>query len=117
MRSFYFAYLALIALLGLTYGASFVPLGPMLGTLAGLLIGLMKTLIIIRIFMEFGNAGRTARTFLFVGLGWLSILSFVLFDYATRSLDVLPRGWNPRQTTTMIGSNIEGGEPTPLRSK
>ena len=114
MRALFLGYLGLVVLLALTFGLSLLPLGNALGTAAGLLVGLVKTLIIVRIFMEFGKAGRIARVWFGVGVAWLMILSSILFDYVARPWDSRPKSWLPGTEQRVVGSGADAGEPTPL---
>ena len=114
MTKYLLAYLGLVALLALTYSLSFLSLGDAWGTAAGLLVGLGKTLIIVRVFMEFGKAGRIARVWFGVGLAWVMLLATILFDYAARPWDARPKSWTPRSEERVIGSGPDAGAPTPL---
>ena len=114
MRALFLGYLGLVAFLALTYGVSLIPLGNALGTAAGLLVGLAKTLIIVRVFMEFGKAGRISRVWFGVGLAWLLLLSSILFDYVARPWDSRPKSWLPRSEERVVGSGPDAGAPTPL---
>ena len=112
MRPLLLGYLGLVAFLALTFGLSYLPLGDGLGTATGLLVGLGKTLIIVRVFMEFGKAGRIARVWFGVGIAWVAILATILFDYAARPWDARPRSWIPRPEARVIGSGPDAGAPS-----
>ena len=78
------AFLALLALLGLTIGFAYLRLGSFNTPLA-LTIATMKALIVAAIFMELRE--RASLTIAFAGAGffWLGILLWLAFtDFATR---------------------------------
>ncbi|MBV9563465.1 MAG: cytochrome C oxidase subunit IV family protein [Bradyrhizobium sp.] len=79
------AWLALIALLGLTVMLAYVPLH-MFNAVVALAIGCLKAAIVAAVFMELRHRGR--RTFIFAGAGlfWLGILLWLgLMDFLTRT--------------------------------
>jgi caa(3)-type oxidase subunit IV len=117
MKSFYLTYAALLILVAITFGMSYVPLGNTLGTAVGLLIAMAKTLLIIFIFMELATAGKVSKMWFVMGLCWLGILSSILFDYAARSWDVRPQSWAGHGEGRVIGSGPDAGQPSPLEEK
>lgn len=88
VRTILFAWAALLALLALTLGASFAPLGPAL-PFVSYAIAFAKTAIIAWIFMEMRVRDGLQRLALAAGFVWLAILLVLLFA------DNLTRGWPP----------------------
>ncbi|MBO9539946.1 cytochrome C oxidase subunit IV family protein [bacterium] len=87
-RLLVWVYLALMALLLLTFGISRLSLGPF-NTLASLAIALGKAALIVAFFMELRFSRSLPRLVAGAGLYWLFILfSLTLGDY-------LSRGWLP----------------------
>jgi cytochrome c oxidase subunit 4 len=84
-RSLVFAWLGLLALLALTLGMAFAPLGK--GNIAvALAIGAAKGLIVVFVFMELARGHPLKLIFAGAGLFWLIILFGLSFtDYATRT--------------------------------
>ena len=85
LRHIVLAWVGLVALLGLTLGMAFVPLGK--GNIAvALAIGAAKALIVIFVFMELARGHPLKLIFAGAGLFWLIILFGLSFtDYATRT--------------------------------
>jgi len=80
-----FAWLALLALLALTVGLAYAPLGTFNAIIA-LTIGTVKAAVVGAFFMELLQRGP--RTFIFAGAGlfWLGILFWLgLMDFLTRT--------------------------------
>ena len=84
-RALVFAWLGLLALLALTLGMAFAPLGK--GNIAvALSIGAAKGLIVVFVFMELARGHPLKLIFAGAGLFWLMILFGLSFtDYATRT--------------------------------
>lgn len=79
------AWFALLALLALTVGLAYVPLGPF-NTVVALTIGIVKAAVVGAFFMELRQRGP--RTLIFAGAGffWLGILLWLgLMDFLTRT--------------------------------
>ncbi len=80
----------LLALTALTYGASFVNLGP-LQTLVALGIAIAKALLIILFFMQARFAQGITRVVIGAGLLWLGILIVgTMHDFITRGALGIP---------------------------
>ncbi len=78
------SWLALLALLGITVYAAYLPLGTLNSTVA-LAIALTKAVIVASIFMELRQANALTVAFAGAGLFWLAILLWLaLGDYLTR---------------------------------
>ena len=86
IRTIFYAWIALVVLLALTIGASFLPLGKAL-VFANYGIAIAKTAIIVWFFMEMRTRNGLERLALGVGFIWLSFLLILSFA------DVLTRGW------------------------
>ena len=81
---------ALNALLLLTWGLAYVPMGA-LNTWASMGIAVVKALLVAVFFMHLNKGGALLRLASIVGLAWLAILFALTFaDYRTRD-------WNPDQ--------------------
>lgn len=79
------AWLALLALLILTLGLAFVPLGSA-NVVVALAIGAVKALIVLFVFMEIGKGPPLVWIFASAGVFWLLILyGLGAVEYGTRS--------------------------------
>ena len=85
-RTILYAWVALLVLLCLTIGASFLPLGKAL-VFVNYGVAVTKTAIIVWIFMEMRQRDGLERLALGVGFIWL------FFLYVLTFADVLTRGW------------------------
>jgi cytochrome c oxidase subunit 4 len=75
---------ALLVLLAVTVGMSFVDLGPF-NTIVAMLISVSKAVLILLFFMHLRHGGPLLRLFAGVGFFWLGImLTLALSDYLTR---------------------------------
>ena len=84
-RTPYLVGAALLGLLGLTAGATFVPLGPAALAVA-LGIASLKAALVAVYFMDLRHSPASARLFAAAGVFWLSLLiGGVLIDALTRS--------------------------------
>ena len=83
-------WLRLMLLLALTFGSSYVPLGPW-NTAINTAVSCAKALLIALFFMELRNAGGLLRLAALVGLLWLALLFGISWtDYGTRSVSPAP---------------------------
>lgn len=90
LRSQLLTLLALLALLGLTIGLAFLPLGALNAALA-LAISAAKTLLVMVYFMRLREGHPFLRVVAAAGFVWLALLlAFSLADYLTRPLLPLP---------------------------
>jgi cytochrome c oxidase subunit IV len=107
-RPLLLAWLALLALLALTAGASFLRLG-WVNTAIGLAIALAKALLVALVFMRLRQAPALLRIAAVVG----AVTMLVLFglsatDYATRA--ELPAPWQqPATVAPRVGAAQDGG--------
>ncbi|HET6628155.1 MAG TPA: cytochrome C oxidase subunit IV family protein [Woeseiaceae bacterium] len=84
VRSFVFVYLALIGLLALTVGSSFLELGR-LNVFVNLAIAAIKAGLVAAFFMELRAAQAVVRLAALAGLFWLALLlGLSLADFLTR---------------------------------
>jgi cytochrome c oxidase subunit 4 len=96
-------YVILLGLLGLTYGVSFIDLGPG-NLLAGLTIAVTKALLIVFYFMHLKTSPKLTRFAALAGILWLSVLmSLTLNDYISRRWHPLPGTW-PQEIPDEVGS-------------
>ena len=92
VMSYVLTWLALMILLALTLGSSYVPMGPW-NTAANMGISGAKALLIALFFMHLRHAGALLRIAALTGLLWLALLFGLSWsDYATR--DVSPAPWS-----------------------
>ena len=83
-------YAALLVLLLITLGASFLPLGP-LGVVVALAVAVSKALLILLFFMQVRYQGALTRLFVATGFFWLGILFVLsLSDYISRGWPQVP---------------------------
>ena len=94
VRTYLVVYAALLALLALTIGLSYVHIGPDWNTLLALLIAVAKALLVALFFMHLKYGSRLLWFFALGGAVWLGIL-LVLggSEYVTRNR---PVGVNPK---------------------
>jgi cytochrome c oxidase subunit 4 len=83
-RALLFAWLGLLALLGLTVAGAYQPFGAF-NTALALVIALGKALIVAAVFMELRHGPRLMLAFAGAGFFWLGIMLWLAFaDYVTR---------------------------------
>lgn len=86
VRHLVFAWIALLALLGLTLGSAYVPMGTAVNTAMNYAIALAKAAIVMVVFMHATRSGGFVRVLAAAGLVWLLMLAALgLTDYATRA--------------------------------
>ena len=83
-RTYFFVYIALLALLASTIGAAYLPIGGW-NNLVAVGIAAIKATLVILFFMNVRNSPNLTRIYVMVGFVWLSILIVLtLADYFTR---------------------------------
>jgi cytochrome c oxidase subunit 4 len=83
-------WLALMALLALTLGSAYLPMGPW-NTIANTAISCAKALLIALFFMHLRHAGALLRVAALTALVWLALLfGLSSTDYATRTVSPAP---------------------------
>src|SRR5262245_18157647 len=101
-RPYYLVFAALMVLLVLTVGVSFVPYGRLawLGVLVALTIAAVKAVLVALYFMHLGASPRLTRILVIAGIcGLLLLFGLTLADYLSRSWLPVSRGWNERAVT------------------
>jgi len=94
VRGFIFIYLALLALLALTFGVSFFNLSGSWGLILNLSISFLKAILIGLFFMHLNRSPGLTRVFAAAGFCWLAVLlSLALTDYVSRGWIALPGRW------------------------
>ena len=84
------AWLALLALMLTSLGSAYVPMGPG-NVIAGIVIAIVKSTIVVWLFMRFADASTTVRIAAATGLAaWLLLIALSGVDYATRSAPQVP---------------------------
>lgn len=84
MRALLLTYTALLALLAMTVGLSYLPMGTA-GLPASLLIAAAKAVLVMAVFMRLREGSTLIRVTSLTGLVWLSLLFLLSFaDYLTR---------------------------------
>ena len=84
VRHFVYAWIALLALLAITAGSAFIPMGLANG-LVNYAVAFAKTAIVMILFMHALASGGFVRILAITGLAWLVVMgSLGLTDYATR---------------------------------
>jgi cytochrome c oxidase subunit 4 len=92
--NYFLTWLALMILLALTLGSSYLPMGPW-NTVANTSISCAKALLIAIFFMHLRNAGALLRIVAVIGLLWLALLFGLSWtDFATRTISPAP--WSAR---------------------
>jgi cytochrome c oxidase subunit 4 len=92
--NYFLTWLALMILLALTFGSSYLPMGPW-NTVANTSISCAKALLIAIFFMHLRNAGALLRIVAVIGLLWLALLFGLSWtDFATRTISPAP--WSAR---------------------
>jgi cytochrome c oxidase subunit 4 len=92
VRDYVLVYLALLVLLGATVAVSRLDLGA-LNIIVALLVAVVKTSLVILIFMGVKWASKLAWIWSVFGFIWLLVLFGTLGDYITREWVHLPMGW------------------------
>jgi cytochrome c oxidase subunit 4 len=83
-RTYFFVFLALIAMLAGTIAMSFYDLG-VWNTVVGLVFAAAKATLVILFFMHVRHSSQLTRIFVMAGFIWLAILiGLTLSDYLTR---------------------------------
>jgi cytochrome c oxidase subunit 4 len=83
-RPYVLTWIALLVLLALTCGSSFVPLGHF-NVVVNLAIALLKALLVVFVFMHVRRGSPMVRVFAVAGVLWLCLLvGLSLTDLATR---------------------------------
>ncbi len=98
-RPYFLVFAALMVLLVLTVGVSYLPYGRLawLGVLVALTIAAVKAVLVALYFMHLKGSPRLVRIFVVSGIFWLLILfNLTLVDYLTRSWLPASRGWLER---------------------
>jgi cytochrome c oxidase subunit 4 len=86
VRGDLFVWIALLVLLALTVGTSFIPMGR-INLIVNLAIAAAKALLVAVFFMHVWRGGALVRFVALVGLAWLAILVLLSAnDFATRAL-------------------------------
>lgn len=86
MKKYFIVYLALMILLGLTWGSAYLDLGA-LNTSLNIGIAIMKALLVLLVFMHIRWSSGLVRLFSCAGFFWLVImLSLAMSDYLTRNV-------------------------------
>lgn len=84
-KVYYYVAAALLALLALTVGVSYLPLGSW-GLVVAMTIAFSKALVIALYFMHVRYASRLTMLFAAAGIFWLLVMFALTFgDYATRA--------------------------------
>jgi len=94
VKTYVFAFVALLLLAGLTTAAAFVNLGQ-LNTVIALAIALGKMMLVVLFFMHVLYGNKLVRVALIAGFFWLALLiGFTLIDYHSRSWIPDPAPWS-----------------------
>lgn len=85
-KTYYKVAAALMVLLALTVGVSFIPLGPF-SLVVALAIAVAKMMLIVLVFMHIRYSSRLTMLVAGAGIFWLMIMFFFTFsDYVARSV-------------------------------
>jgi cytochrome c oxidase subunit 4 len=85
MKTLTWAWVALLALLALTYGSAYIPLG-VFNTWLNFAIATAKALLVAWVFMHLGRSPALVRVFAGTGFVWLLFLAALsAADYLTRA--------------------------------
>jgi caa(3)-type oxidase subunit IV len=108
------AYFGLVVLLGLTFGLSFIPMGPGLHEWANnavaFAIAFAKAALVLFVFMEFRHAPQVGRMWAIFGIGFFVLLASLVLDYFTRDWDYKTKSWIPvGEPGSVAGSTKDGG--------
>ncbi|HEY1288465.1 MAG TPA: cytochrome C oxidase subunit IV family protein [Burkholderiales bacterium] len=92
--SYVLTWLGLMALLALTFGSAYLPMGPW-NSATNMAISCLKALLIAVFFMHLRQAGALLRLAACIGLLWLALLFGLSWtDFGTRTLSPAP--WSSR---------------------
>ena len=88
VKTLLLTYFALLVLLGVTTGIAYLDSGiPALNTAVALGIAVVKTLLVVLIFMEVRHSSKLIHVFVGAGFFWLALLLALTMN------DYLSRGW------------------------
>ncbi len=88
--TYFLTWIGLMMFLALTFGSSYIPMGPW-NTVINMGISCAKAVLIALFFMHLRRPGTLVRVFAVVGLIWLSLLFGIsVADYATRHISPAP---------------------------
>lgn len=100
------AWVALLALMLSSLGSAYLSLGAG-NVAAGLAIAILKSTIVILLFMELAHASAVLRIVAAAGLAtWLLLLSLSAVDYATRAVE--PAAYQPPRQLPAARDRIGG---------
>ena len=84
-RTYYIVFAALMALLVITVGATYIPWGSRISIVIAMAIAIVKATLVVLYFMHVRGSSRLTKVFVVAGLAWLSILmGMTLIEYHTR---------------------------------
>ena len=85
-RTDLYAWIALLALLALTCGSSYVPMGT-INMVVNLAVAAVKALVVALVFMRLGSERPVLRLVALIGMVWLALLA------GLSATDFAARGW------------------------
>ena len=84
-RTYYIVFAALMALLVVTVGATYIHWGSRISIVIAMAIAIVKATLVVLYFMHVRGSSRLTKVFVVAGLAWLSILmGMTLIEYHTR---------------------------------
>lgn len=97
---------ALLVLMGLTVGISYVHLGSIGNNVVAMTIAIFKALLVVMIFMGVKYGTKLTKLWAATGFIWLTLMGIILIDYTTRGNEVVPTGFYGD-----TGSSLRGFRP------
>src|SRR5436305_11787640 len=84
-KTYYLVFAALMVLLIVTVGATYIPWGSRISIVIAMAIAIVKATLVVLYFMHIRGSSRLTKVFVVAGLAWLSILmGMTLIEYHTR---------------------------------
>ena len=84
-RTYYIVFAALMLLLVITVGATYIPWGSRISIVIAMAVAITKAVLVVLYFMHVKGSSGLTKVFVVAGLAWLSILMLMtLIEYHTR---------------------------------
>src|SRR5438876_1260708 len=84
-RTYYIVFAALMLLLVITVGATYIPWGSRISIVIAMAIAITKAVLVVLYFMHVKGSSGLTKVFVVAGLAWLAILmGITLIEYHTR---------------------------------
>ena len=103
VRTYALTLFALLFLMALTIGISFVPLGHIGNNIAAMAIACIKASLVFSIFMGVAWGTKLLKFWALLGFVWMLLIFGILIDYATRTTEVVPGFYHDAGSALPVG--------------